>query len=91
MPDFNVVPVNRMLLVEGRSQRESFRGIVLAIGWRTGDERGPRRRGQIGDAPPELHYLVSDESKAAPLWVEGGDLSSQQWFPMSPAPSAPGA
>jgi hypothetical protein len=89
MPDFNVVPVNRMLLVEGRSQRESFRGIVLAIGWRTGEDQGPRRRGQIGDdSPPELHYLVSDESKAAPIWVEAGNLSSQQWFPVSPAPSA---
>ena len=86
MPDFNVVPVNRMLLVEGRSQRDSFRGIVLAIGWRT-EKDAPRRRSQIGDEVPEMHYLVSDESKPAPIWVEAGQLSSQQWFPVSPAPS----
>jgi hypothetical protein len=88
MPDFNVVPVNRMLLVEGRSQRDSFRGIVLAIGWRSDEDRGPRRRATIGDTLPDLHYLVSDESKPAPIWVEAGQLSSQQWFPVAPAPSA---
>jgi len=87
MPDFNVVPVNRMLLVEGRSQRDSFRGIVLALGWRTEEDAGPRRRSQIGDSMPEMHYLVSDESKPAPIWVEAGQLSSQQWFPVAPAPS----
>ena len=87
MPDFNVVPVNRMLLVEGRSQRDTFRGIVLALGWRT-EEDAPRRRSQIGDGVPEMHYLVSDESKPAPIWVEAGQLSSQQWFPVAPAPSA---
>jgi hypothetical protein len=90
MSDFNVVPVNRMLLVEGRSQREPFRGIVLAIGWRPDEDRGPRRRTQIGDSVPDLHYLVSDESKPAPIWVEAGQLSSQQWFPVAPAPSATG-
>ena len=87
MPDFNVVPVNRMLLVEGRSQRDSFRGIVLAIGWRTEEDGGSRHRSQIGDAMPEMHYLVSDESKPAPIWVEAGQLTSQQWFPVAPAPS----
>jgi hypothetical protein len=87
MSDFNVVPVNRMLLVEGRSQRDSFRGIVLAIGWRS-DDQGQRRRQQIGETLPDLHYLVSDESKSAPIWVEAGQLSSQQWFPVSPAPSS---
>ena len=87
MPDFNVVPVNRMLLVEGRSQRDSFRGIVLALGWRTEEDAGSRRRSQIGDSMPEMHYLVSDESKPAPIWVEAGQLSSQQWFPLAPAPS----
>lgn len=88
MPDFNVVPVTRMLLVEGRSQRDTFRGIVLAVGWRADDDRGPRRRAQIGESAPELLYLVSDESKPAPIWVEAGQLRSQQWFPVSPAPSA---
>jgi hypothetical protein len=88
MPDFNVVPVNRMLLVEGRSQRDSFRGIVLAVGWRVEEEGGPRRRSQIGDSMPEMHYLVSDESKPAPIWVDAGQLSSQQWFPVASAPSA---
>ena len=37
---------------------------------------------------PEMHYLVSDESKPAPIWVKAGHLSSQQWFPVAPAPSA---
>jgi hypothetical protein len=86
MAEFNVAPVNRMLLVEGRSQRDSFRGIVLAIGWHSEDDRGPRRRSAIGEAMPDLHYLVSDESKPAPIWVEAAQLSSQQWFPVSPAP-----
>jgi hypothetical protein len=88
MSDFTVVPVTRMLLVEGRSQRDTFRGIVLAIGWRAEEDRGPRRRTQIGESAPELLYLVSDESKPAPVWVEAAQLSSQQWFPVSPAPSA---
>jgi hypothetical protein len=87
MPDFNVVPVTRMLLVEGRSQREAFRGIVLAIGWREDEDRASRRRSQIVDTMPEMHYLVSDESKPAPIWVEAEQLSSQQWFPVAPAAS----
>jgi hypothetical protein len=88
MSDFNIVPVNRMLLVEGRSQRDSFRGIVLAIGWRAEEDRAARRRAAIpGEALPDLHYLVSDESKPAPIWVEAAQLSSQQWFPVSPAPA----
>ncbi len=87
MPDFNVVPVNRMLLVEGRSQRDSFRGIVLALGWREDDGGGQRRRSGLGDSAPDLLYLVSDESKPAPIWVEASQLSSQQWFPVGPAPS----
>jgi hypothetical protein len=31
---------------------------------------------------PELHYLVSDQTKPAPIWVEGRQLTSQRWFPV---------
>jgi len=28
-----------------------------------------------------MHYLVSDESKPAPIWAEARNVRSQQWFP----------
>jgi hypothetical protein len=86
MADFQVVPMTKTLLVEGRSRREGFRGLVLAVGWWSGPPAasaapsGPRRG--VGQQVPELHYLVSDQSKPAPIWVEGRHVSSQRWFPV---------
>ncbi len=79
MPEFNVVPLNKTLLVEGTGRKESFRGLVIAIGWF--EEEGGRRRAIGAPAPPDVHYLVSDESKPAPIWAEARHITSQQWFP----------
>ena len=90
MPEFNVVPINKTLLVEGTGRREAFRGLVIAIGWYEESGGGARRRAGGGPAPPDVHYLVSDESKPAPIWAEARHITSQQWFPLvrSGAPSA---
>ena len=82
--------MSKTLLVEGRSRRDGFRGLVLAVGWWSGPQAasaapsGPRRG--VGQQPPELLYLVSDQSKPAPIWVEGRHVSSQRWFPVVDAP-----
>jgi len=87
--DFHVVPLSKTLLVEGRGRRETFRGLVLAIGWwESAGGAGAPGRSSFGGAAggPELHYLVSDQTKSAPIWVEGRQLTSQRWFPVvSPA------
>lgn len=82
MPEFNVVPVNKTLLVEGTGRKENFRGLVIAIGWFEDAGAGARRKGVGGQAPPDVHYLVSDESKPAPIWAEARHVTSQQWFPL---------
>ena len=83
MPEFQVVPLSKTLLVEGRGRRDSFRGLVLAIGWWEGSGGAASGRsfggGSVG---PELHYLVSDQTKPAPIWVEARQLTSQRWFPV---------
>lgn len=82
MPDFNVVPINKTLLVEGKGRKESFRGLVIAIGWFDDAGAAAQRRKALGGAgPPDVHYLVSDETKAAPIWTEARYITSQQWFP----------
>src|SRR5947209_17794061 len=66
MPDFHVVPLSKTLLVEGRGRRETFRGLVLAIGWweSAGGAGAPTRASLRGGVcGPELHYLVSDQTK----------------------------
>jgi hypothetical protein len=89
MADFQVVPLTKTLLVEGRSRSEAFRGLVLALGWWSGPPAataapsGPRRG--VGQQAPELHYLVSDQSKPAPIWVESRHVTSQRWFPVADA------
>lgn len=91
MPEFNVVPINKTLLVEGTGRKEPFRGLVLAIGWyEEASAPGARRKGFGAPAPPDIQYLVSDESKPAPIWAEARHITSQQWFPLarSGAPSA---
>ena len=84
MPDFQVVPLSKTLLVEGRGRRDSFRGLVLAIGWAEGPGGGGGGRSSFGGGGvgPELHYLVSDQTKPAPVWVEARQLTSQRWFPV---------
>jgi hypothetical protein len=92
MPDFNVVPVFKTLLVEGQSRRETFRGLVLAMGWWETEPGGGAAGGWGGGgtATPELHYLVSDQAKPAPIWVEARQLTSQRWFPVvTPSGEAP--
>jgi hypothetical protein len=91
MPEFNVVPLTKTLLVEGVGRKEPFRGLVIAIGWY--EDPGPapmRRKGVGGQAPPDLHYLVSDESKPAPIWTEARHVTSQQWFPLVRSGAPPG-
>lgn len=84
MPDFHVVPINKTLLVEGAGRKESFRGLVLAIGWYEDEgAAGARRRAVGAQSPPDIHYLVSDESKPAPIWAEARHVTSQQWFPLA--------
>ncbi|MDX6671165.1 MAG: hypothetical protein QOI91_1528 [Solirubrobacteraceae bacterium] len=86
MPDFNVVPMNKTLLVEGAGRKEPFRGLVIAIGWYEDQVgAGVRRKSVGGNPPPDLHYLVSDESKPAPIWAEARHITSQQWFPLARA------
>jgi hypothetical protein len=88
MPDFNVVPMNKTLLVEGAGRKEPFRGLVIAIGWfEDQGAAGARRKSVGGSAPPDIHYLVSDESKPAPIWAEARHITSQQWFPLARAGS----
>jgi hypothetical protein len=84
MSDFQVVPLSKTLLVEGRGRRDSFRGLVLAIGWwEAGGGSAPGRASfGGGGAGPELQYLVSDQAKPAPIWVEARQLTSQRWFPV---------
>ena len=83
MPEFTVVPINKTLLVEGSGRKESFRGLVLAIGWYEDEgAAGARRRAVGSQSPPDIQYLVSDESKPAPMWVEARHITSQQWFPV---------
>ena len=83
MPDFQVVPLSKTLLVEGRGRRDSFRGLVLAVGWWEGSAgAGAGRSFGGGSVGPELHYLVSDQTKPAPIWVEARQLTSQRWFPV---------
>jgi hypothetical protein len=95
MPDFNVVPLFKTLLVEGHGRRDSFRGLVLAVGWwetAPGGGAPGAWGGAGGTAMPELHYLVSDQAKPAPIWVEGRQLTSQRWFPVvSPTGDQPEA
>jgi hypothetical protein len=86
MPDFNVVPMNKTLLVEGAGRKEPFRGLVIAIGWFEDQGAAGVRRKSVGaSAPPDIHYLVSDESKPAPIWAEARHITSQQWFPLARA------
>jgi hypothetical protein len=91
MAEFNVAPMNKTLLVEGTGRKESFRGLVIAVGWYDDQGAAGVRRKAVGaQGPPELHYLVSDESKPAPIWAEARHITSQQWFPLArssaPAP-----
>lgn len=83
MPEFNVVPLNKTLLVEGTGRKEPFRGLVIAIGWYEDQAAAGRRKGLGAAAPPDVHYLVSDESKPAPIWAEARHITSQQWFPLA--------
>src|SRR2546423_15268117 len=90
VPDFQVVPLSKTLLVEGRGRRDSFRGLVIAIGWWQQGGGSGRSSFGGGAAGPELHYLISDQTKPAPIWVEGRQLTSQRWFPVvSPSAGEP--
>src|SRR5438445_13379160 len=89
MPEFHVAPLSKTLLVEGGDRRESFRGLVLAIGWwdAGGTQARPRWSGS-GPSGPDLQYLVSDQTRPAPFWVDARQLTSQRWFPMLATPEA---
>jgi hypothetical protein len=87
--DFHVVALSKTLLVEGRGRRESFRGLVLAVGWRDPADESVASAGWGGAAAkgaPDLHYLVSDQTKPAPIWVAGSQVTSQRWFPVMTSP-----
>jgi hypothetical protein len=87
MPEFNVSPLFKTLVVEGRGRRESFRGLVLAVGWWESAGGGSSGGWGAGGGTPELHYLVSDQAKPAPIWVEARQLTSQRWFPAVAPPA----
>ena len=67
-PGFQITPLFRTLLLSGRRAKghEQFHGLVLAIGWWQGGS--------------DVHYLVSDESQPAPIWVEQSEVEGQSWF-----------
>jgi hypothetical protein len=91
---FTLAPISRTLFVEGQARGDEVRGLVVAVGWWEEDvEPKGRRSGAAARPMPDLHYLVTDESKPAPVWVEGRQLTSQQWFPLghSGTPAAGGA
>lgn len=81
---FQVVALTRVLNVEGTFGRgqEPFRGLALAIGW--WPESDGRARGRPARTPawqhgalPEMHYLVSDMERPAPIWVSASDVTRQ--------------
>lgn len=82
--DFHVVPMTRVLNVEGstgRGEQGAFNGLVIAVGWAppTAAARGRPARGpalQRSNAP-EMLYLVSDMAKPAPVWVKASEITRQ--------------
>jgi hypothetical protein len=83
---FNVVPITRVLFVEGKANKRAggpFSGFVLAIGWWSVEDESADSlayeawiEGAGGEAP-EMHYLVSDTSKPAPIWVATSKVTRQ--------------
>jgi hypothetical protein len=87
---FQMVALERTLFVEGKSRDRSvgeFRGIVLALGWYPDADEAPRSKWS-STTPSEVHYLVSDRRKPAPVWVAAADLSKQDWISASAPDSA---
>jgi hypothetical protein len=84
---FQMVALERTLFVEGKSRDRGvgeFRGIVLALGWYPDADEAPRGKWSTA-TPGEVHYLVSDRRKTAPVWVAAADLSKQDWISASAA------
>lgn len=84
--DFRVVPLTRVVNVEGstgRGKAGSFSGLVIAVGWwLSGADPGARglpARGPALQRPraPEMLYLVSDMEKPSPLWVKASEITRQ--------------
>ena len=89
---FAIVPLQRTLFVEGESRERDirrFRGVVLALGYRT--QEPPSARFRREDGPPQVWYLVSDRLRPAPFWVDASQLTRQDWVPPEAAAEAPGA
>ena len=79
---FAIVPLQRTLFVEGESREREirrFRGVVIALGYRT--QEAPTGRFRRDEGPPQVWYLVSDRLRPAPFWVDGSQLTRQDWVP----------
>src|SRR3954451_22596512 len=79
-PSFAIVPLQRTLFVEGASRERDirrFRGVVLALGYRS--QEAPTGRFRRDDGPPQVWYLVSDRLRPAPFWVDASQLTRQDW------------
>jgi hypothetical protein len=77
---FAIVPLQRTLFVEGESRERDirrFRGVVLALGYRSQD--APAGRFRRDEGPPQVWYLVSDRLRPAPFWVDASQLTRQDW------------
>jgi len=89
---FAIVPLQRTLFVEGESREREirrFRGVVIALGYRT--QEPPSGRFRRDEGPPQVWYLVSDRLRPAPFWVDGSQLTRQDWVPPEAAVEAPAA
>lgn len=83
--DFRIAPIGRVLNVEGTlgRKKEPFRGLVIALGWSdNAEEHGGRGRPMRAAAwqqasAPDMHYLVSDMDRPAPIWVSAADITRQ--------------
>lgn len=84
--EFQIVALTRVLNLEGvlaRGKGEPFSGLAIAVGWSDLPGAGARSRAPRAAAAwqqvaaPELHYLVSDMSKPAPIWVAAADIARQ--------------
>ncbi len=86
---FELISVPAELYVEGQSDTGAvggFRGRVLAIGLRGSDPiASASPEGAEGTVEPEgllgwgtTHFLVADEDKPAPVWVQKNDITSHR-------------